>query len=135
MVSGSPACWYSTTYGYSPAKKERKHMEETLPTFVSHLTKDAAAAQGDLFLLLRNKTRLRIIDLLSRYSGLIFVGRIAEVLEEPAPTISAHLGKLREAKLVSREMHGTYAFYSLNVGAFEAYQQFLEQLTLHGVPS
>ncbi len=43
---------------------------EPMSNFVSHLSKDAAATQGDLFLVLRNKTRPRIIDLLSRYKGL-----------------------------------------------------------------
>jgi DNA-binding transcriptional ArsR family regulator len=102
---------------------------EPMSKFVSQLSKDAAAAQGDLFLLLRNKTRLRIIDLLSRYGGLLCVVEIADVLDEQPATVSNHLATLRAGKLVSREMHGTYAYYSLNAGALDQYHQFLAQLT------
>ena len=100
-----------------------------MSNFVSHLSKDAAAVQGDMFLVLRNKTRLRIIDLLTRYGGLLCVVEIAEVLEEKTSVISSHLALLWDAKLVSREMHGTFAYYTLNEGILDQYKQFLEQLT------
>ena len=54
---------------------------EAMSNFVPRLSKDSAAVQGDMFLALRNKTRLRIIDLLTRYGGLLCVVEIAEVLE------------------------------------------------------
>ena len=113
-----------------PERRQLTKRGDPMTSFVPRLSKEAAAAQGDLFLLLRNKTRLRIIDLLAQYGGLIYVGKIAEILGEHAPAISDHLGKLRHAGLVSREKKGTYAYYSLNVGALEAYQQFLAQYSL-----
>ena len=100
-----------------------------MSNFVSHLSKDAAAAQGDMFLVLRNKTRLRIIDLLSRYGGLLCVGEMADVLSETPSVISSHLAVLRAVELVSRETFGSYAYYSLEQGALIRYTQFLEQLT------
>jgi len=107
---------------------------EPMSNFTAHLSKDSASAQGDLFLLLRNKTRLRILDLLSRYGGLLCVVEIAEVLEEDPSVISSHLALLRGVNLVSREMHGTFAYYTLNVEALNQYRQFLEQYSLpHGV--
>ena len=129
-----------------PAKKERKHMEETqgrqvtkkgepLSSFVSRLSKDEATVQGSRFRVFRNKTRIRILDLLIRYGGLLCVVEIAEVLNEHPALISSHLATLRAVKLVSREMHGAYAYYFVNTEALNQYQQFLEQLTLHGVPS
>ena len=108
---------------------------EAMSNFVPRLSKDSAAVQGDMFLALRNKTRLRIIDLLTRYGGLLCVVEIAEVLEENTSVISSHLALLRDAKLVSREMHGTFAYYTLNEGTLDQYRQFLEQYSLpHGVP-
>ncbi len=100
---------------------------DPMSKFEPRLSKDDAAAQGDMFLVLKNKTRLRIIDHLARYDGLLYVGEIADVLEEKETVISHHLAKLRKAKLVSREMHGTYAYYTLNVEALNQYRQFLEQ--------
>lgn len=100
-----------------------------MTTFVSRLSKDAAAAQGDMFLVLKNKTRLRIIDLLTQYGGLLCVVEIAEVLGENPSVISSHLAMLRAADLVVREQYAFYAYYSLKPGVLEQYKQFLEQLT------
>jgi DNA-binding transcriptional ArsR family regulator len=102
---------------------------EPMSNFTSHLSKDAAATQGDLFLVLRNKTRLRIIDLLSRYQGLLCVVEIAEVLDEQPSVVSNHLALLRAANLVSREQYGAYAYYTLKEGVLDQYKRFLEQLT------
>ena len=101
---------------------------EPMSKFVSHLSKDAAVAQGDLFLVLRNKTRLRIIDLLSRYGGLLCVVEIADVLGENPSVISGHLAVLRAVKLVESEKFGAYVYYTLKEGALDQYKQYLEQL-------
>jgi len=130
-----------------PCQKERKHMEEPpgrqvtkkgepMSNFVSRFSKDDAAAQGERFRIFRNKTRIRILDLLIRYGGLLCVIEIAEVLNEHPSVVSGHLATLRAVGLVSRQMHGAYAYYTLNAGALNQYQQFLEQLTSlpQGVP-
>src|SRR5712692_1599392 len=90
---------------------------EPITNFVPRLSKEDAAAQGNRFLVFRNKTRLRIIDLLIRYGGLLCVVEIAEVLNEHQSVISNHLATLRAVGLVSREMHGTYAYYTVNAEA------------------
>jgi ArsR family transcriptional regulator len=102
---------------------------EPMIQFVSHLSKDAAQVQGNMFLVLRNKTRLRIIDLLSRYQGLLCVVEIADVLDEQASVISNHLAMLRAVNLVEREQYGSYAYYTLKPGVLDQYKRFLEQLT------
>ncbi len=109
---------------------------EPMSNFISELSKDAAIVQGDKFLVLRNKTRLRILELLRKYGGLLCVAEIAEVLDEHPSVISNHLGKLLDAELVSREQYGAYAYYTLLPDVLEQYKQFLEQLTspINGVP-
>src|SRR2546421_8613292 len=121
-----------------PYQKKRKHMDtqgrqltkkgEAMSNFVPRLSKDDAAAQGEMFLVLRNKTRLRIIDLLSRYGGLLCVVEIADVLGENPSVISSHLALLRAAKFVSKETFGSYAYYTLEPGVLSRYQQYLAQL-------
>jgi ArsR family transcriptional regulator, arsenate/arsenite/antimonite-responsive transcriptional repressor len=101
---------------------------EPMSKFVPQLSKDAAAAQGDLFLVLRNKTRLRIIDLLSRHGGMLCVVEIADVLGENPSVISSHLALLRVVNFVSRETYGSYAYYTLEQGVLSRYKQYLEQL-------
>ncbi len=109
---------------------------EPMSNFVSELSKDAAVVQGEKFLVLRNKTRLRILDLLKKYGGLLCVAEIADVLDESSSVISNHLVMLLAAELVSREQYGAYAYYTLLPGVLEQYKQFLEQLTSrpNGVP-
>src|SRR5947209_5937279 len=87
---------------------------EPMSNFQSRLSKDDAAAQGDMFLVLRNKTRLRIMDVLRQYGGLLCVVEIAEVLEETPGAISSHLAILRAVNLVSRKQYGAYAYYTLS---------------------
>jgi len=102
---------------------------EPMSNFVSELSKDAAGVQGDKFLVLKNKTRLRILDLLKKYGGLLCVAEIADVLDENPSVISHHLVMLLAAKLVSREQYGAYAYYPLISGVLDQYTQFLERLT------
>ncbi len=103
---------------------------EPMSNFVPRLSKDSAAVQGDMFFVLRNKTRLRIIDLLTRYGGLLCVVEIAEVLDENPSVISNHLAMLRAVKLVESEKFGAFVYYSLKQGALDQYRQFLEQYSL-----
>ena len=102
---------------------------EPMSKFKPRLSRDDATAQADMFRVLRNKTRLRIIDLLSRYGGLLCVVEMADVLGENPSVISSHLALLRAGKFVSRETYGSYAYYTLEQGALSRYQQYLEQLT------
>jgi len=109
---------------------------EPMSNFVPRLSKERAADMGSQFRVFRNKTRLRILDLLIRYGGLLCVVEIAEVLNEHPSVVSSHLATLRAVKLVSRQMHGAYAYYFVNTEAFEQYTKSLEELTSlpQGVP-
>ena len=101
---------------------------EPMSNFVPRLSKDSAEVMGTKFRVFRNKTRLRILDLLIRYGGLLCVVEIAEVLGEHPSVISNHLATLRAVRLVSRETFGSYAYYTLEKGALSQYTQYLEQL-------
>ena len=97
-----------------------------LTEFASRLSKEDADKQGKRWLVLRNKTRLRIIDLLNRYDGLLCVMEIAEVLDESASVISSHLAMLRAANLVEVEKHQTYAYYRIKASGFDGFWDYLE---------
>ena len=62
---------------------------EPMSNFISELSKDAAGVQSDKFFVLKNKTRLRILDLLKKYGGLLCVAEIADVLDEVLRRIHA----------------------------------------------
>ncbi len=96
--------------------------------FRPRLSKRAALAQERDWLVLRNKTRRRIMDVLSQYGGLLCVNELAEVLEETPSNVSQHLSMLRSVKLVTAEKYGSTVYYSLNREKLSTYKQFLESL-------
>ena len=109
-------------------KTGKTHKEIPWSQISVELSKNEAAARGDAFLVLRNKTRLRLIHLLRRYGGLLCVSEIAEALDEHPSVISNHLAILRAAGMVSKERYQAYVYYSLTEGAMEQYNRLLENL-------
>ena len=92
------------------------------------LSKDDAAAQGNAWLVLKNKTRLRIIHILKRHGGLLCVAEIADALDESPSVISGHLAILRAVGLVQKEKYQSYSYYTLAPGAMDKYKRFLDSL-------
>lgn len=64
-----------------------------------------------LFLALADRTRLRLLNLVS--GGEVCVCFLVEVLGEPQPKISRHLGILRNAGLVAARREGKWMHYRL----------------------
>jgi len=96
--------------------------------FTPRLSKKAALEQDRDWLVLRNKTRRRIMDVLSQYGGLLCVNEIAEVLDETPANISQHLSMLRAVKLITGEKYGSTIYYTLNKAKLGSYKRFLESL-------
>jgi ArsR family transcriptional regulator, arsenate/arsenite/antimonite-responsive transcriptional repressor len=97
-----------------------------LTEFQSRLSKEDAGKQAQRWLVLRNKTRLRIIDLLNRYDGLLCVTEVANVLEEVPSVISGHLAIFKAAGLVECEKRQVYAYYRIKANAFDGCWDYLE---------
>ena len=83
---------------------------------------------ADLFKLLSDQTRLRILVMLA--GGERNVGSICQELGLPQPTVSHHLGLLRMQNLIKNRRNGKQVFYGLddNVSAGDS----LLQLRLEG---
>ncbi len=79
---------------------------------MTNLPDDASAVDqlADLFHLLGDKTRLRIV--LSCLPAPIAVGDIAATLELSSSLVSHHRRLLRAARNVTAERHGKQVFYS-----------------------
>ena len=65
-----------------------------------------------LFQLLSDKTRIRLLLLLAE--GERNVTNLCESLGLPQPTVSHHLGLLRNRNVIGNRRHGKQVFYSLN---------------------
>lgn len=70
-----------------------------------------------------DRTRLRLLSALQ--SGEVNVTALCEQLDLPQPTVSHHLGLLRNAGLVCNRRDGKQVFYSLN-------DEFVSNLGDHG---
>jgi len=131
-------CYLFGSYYYSLLRAlhmflEDKNMEPKLTAkgtpltdFISNLSKDAAEQQAQRWAVLRNHTRLRIIDLLNRYDGLLCVTEVAQVLDESLSLISSHLSILKDAGLVEAEKHQHYVYYRVKTNAFDGFWDYLE---------
>ena len=105
------------------------HKKKPWSQITTRLSKDEAALQGSAFLVLKNKTRLRIIDILKWHGGDVCVSEIAKALDESPSVISGHLAILRAVGLVVQvEKYQAYIYYTLAPGALEQYKRLLENL-------
>jgi len=80
-----------------------------------HLSEDANGRLeplADLFKLLSDRTRLRILNLLSQ--GERNVSSLCEELKLPQPTVSHHLGLLRMRNIIVNRRSGKQVFYGLD---------------------
>lgn len=93
----------------------------------------AGAAGADHTVLLRffkavaDETRLQIIGLLSTKE--LRVSDLAAELGLTEPTVSHHIGKLREVGLLNLRTEGTNRWYTLNTEMFGRMTRFVEQVT------
>jgi len=67
---------------------------------------------NDLFKVLSDETRLRIVNLISRQK--LCVCELVDILDLSQPKISKHIAKLRSINLVTTERNEQYIYYSLN---------------------
>ncbi len=66
----------------------------------------------ELFKILSDETRLRIINLLHHQD--LCVCELVEILNLPQPKISKHIAKIRSINLVNTVRNTQYIYYSLN---------------------
>lgn len=81
---------------------------------------------ADMFAAIGNDARLRIMRLLlSAHPEGMIVGDIQSELGIPKSTLSHHLDKLKNEKLVSVRRNGTFLWYTANTAALQEILTFL----------
>lgn len=83
---------------------------------MNHLTQNYMVK---LFKMLSNSNRLRVLHLLWHHKEPLYVGDIAEKLQLEQSTLSSHLTRLRENKVIRAEQRGLHMYYSIrdpNIG-------------------
>jgi DNA-binding transcriptional ArsR family regulator len=84
---------------------------------------DSIESLEKLFLALSDKTRLRLLGLMS--GGEVSVGYLADSLGVSQPKISRHLAYLRSAELVSTRRDGKWIYYTIEPPADAAARHVL----------
>jgi biotin operon repressor len=74
-----------------------------------------------MLIAITDDTRLKMLRLLHEKETT--VGALAEMVQLSEPTVSHHLGKLREAGLVTLRMAGTQRFYCTNPRGLQRFKQ------------
>lgn len=75
--------------------------------------KDSIKTKSDIFSLLGSEVRLSIVSLLSQYKKLC-VCDISDILNISQSSISQHLRKLKDGKLIDNVRDGSTIFYFVN---------------------
>jgi ArsR family transcriptional regulator len=104
----------------SAKRRGNKHVTPHLPAMPDEMAKDLV----QLFKLLADETRLRILHLLTQQDELN-VRSLCELLGQSQPAVSHHLALLRVAGLIESRRDGKHNFYHLILGRF---QQILERV-------
>ena len=81
---------------------------------------------GDVWSALADPTRRQILTLLKAQD--LNAGEIAEHFNMTKPSISHHLGILKQAELVRAQKHGQNVVYTLNISVFEEILQLVSDL-------
>ena len=87
-----------------------------------------AAGTAEVLKALADPTRLTMLASLWRAQSPVCICDFTGSLELSQPTISHHMGKLREAGLVASEKQGIWAYYQIRADLPEATRRLLAQL-------
>ena len=87
-----------------------------------------ATRQADLLKALADPTRLTMIAALRKAAAPVCICDFTAALSLTQPTISHHMGKLREAGLVESEKRGIWVYYRLAGDLDSATRQLLNRL-------
>jgi ArsR family transcriptional regulator, arsenate/arsenite/antimonite-responsive transcriptional repressor len=68
---------------------------------------------------LADPVRVQLVDVLRRHAGKVCVCELVPLFEVGQPTLSHHLRKLRDARLIDFEKRGLWSYYYVLPGALE----------------
>jgi ArsR family transcriptional regulator len=87
------------------------------PLDAPSLSEEEAAASAQLFKVLGDPARVRILNMLATADEPVCVCELVPALGLSQPTVSHHLKKLTKAGLLAREQRGTWAFFRIDPDA------------------
>jgi ArsR family transcriptional regulator len=81
------------------------------PVVYPDVEREHAIRMADVAKALGDPIRLQLVDVLRRHAGKVCVCELVPLFDVSQSTLSHHLGKLREARIVDCERRGLWAYY------------------------
>ncbi|HEY1358124.1 MAG TPA: metalloregulator ArsR/SmtB family transcription factor [Thermoleophilaceae bacterium] len=94
-------------------------------SLAEHIDPGAASQAAAIGKALADPVRAQLFDLLRRHGGEVCQCELSPLFELTQPTLSHHLRKLADARLVSVERRGRWAYYSINAEALDELRAWL----------
>jgi ArsR family transcriptional regulator, arsenate/arsenite/antimonite-responsive transcriptional repressor len=109
------------------APKQKRPIGEPCCEALVHpsISRDEALSIAAIASALSDPIRVQLIDVLRKHAGEVCVCELVPLFDVSQPTLSHHLRKLRDAKLVGVEKRGLWSYYYVLPGALEPLDSWL----------
>jgi ArsR family transcriptional regulator len=95
------------------------------PVVYPDVQREQALRMADVAKALGDPIRLQLVDVLRKHAGKVCVCELVPLFDISQPTLSHHLKKLRDARIVDSERRGLWAYYYVIPDALEELSQWL----------
>ena len=89
------------------------------PVVYPDVEREGAVRMAAVAKALGDPVRLQLVDVLRKHAGKVCVCELVPLFDLSQPTVSHHLGVLREAGIVGSERRGLWAYYYVIPDALE----------------
>jgi len=96
-----------------------------LPTRIKRADRERAADVARAAKLLADPVRVEILNLLKMAGGAVCQCELHPLFDISQPTLSHHLKKLADSRVIEVERRGKWAYYSINDQALEVLRSWL----------
>src|SRR5438270_12648696 len=95
------------------------------PVFYPDVEREQAQRMAAIAKALGDPVRLQLVDVLRKHAGKVCVCELVPLFAISQPTLSHHLKRLREARIVDSERRGLWAYYYVLPDALEELSAWL----------
>ena len=114
-----------TTLELTPKQKRPKGEVCCDPVAYPDIERAQAERMAVVAKALGDPVRMQLVDVLRRHAGKVCVCELVPLFDLSQPTISHHLRKLRDARIVGSERDGLWAYYYVDPEALEELSAWL----------
>jgi len=114
-----------TTLELTPKQKRPKGEVCCDPVAYPDIERAQAERMAVVAKALGDPVRMQLVDVLRRHAGKVCVCELVPLFDLSQPTISHHLRKLRDARIVGSEREGLWAYYYVDPEALEELSAWL----------